>query len=223
LHRAQPAIGLDSVCASAYGIPPVPLGSMDQGGSGKGVRFVSKRDADLLKMHAGDVVMTRVPDHSSLGRISADGQTQTSELGTVAMFSASDDTIAMMQALLIEAAADQSLISCPLADIKQGITDFRKYLEGHNPEVVIFDISPPYNENWAVFTTIRDDAVMRGRGVVLTTTSKAHLDELNGEETYACEVVGGVVNRALLLAEIKAATRLARTARRQNSAPSPGG
>ena len=54
-------------------------------------------------------------------------------------------------------------------------------------------------------------------GVVLTTTSKLELDKLTGEESYALEVVGGPVNRALILAEIKAATRLARTARRQAS------
>jgi hypothetical protein len=29
----------------------------------------------------------------------------------------------------------------------------------------IFDISPPYSENWTFFTTIRDDAAMLDRGI----------------------------------------------------------
>jgi DNA-binding response OmpR family regulator len=142
--------------------------------------------------------------------------TQT-ELGTVAMFDASDDTVAVMLALLTESGASQSLIHCPFSDLKRGITDFQKYLDQHNPEVVIVDISPPYDENWAFFTTIRDAAVMHGRGVVLTTTNKHQLDELIGEDSHALEVVGAPLDRALILAEIKAATRLARTARRSTA------
>jgi CheY-like chemotaxis protein len=135
-------------------------------------------------------------------------------LGTVAMFHASDDTVAMMHELLTEAGANQSLITCTFADLKRGITDFRRYLDQHNPEVVIVDLSPPYDENWAFFTTMRDDPMMRGRGVVLTTTSKKQLDELIGDDSRAFEVVGELSDRALILEEIKAATRLARTARR---------
>lgn len=258
--------------------------------------IVNERGTGVPTVREGDIVITRVAHHYSLGRVSADNQTQTSleshdhraeairracavagadqqvfiyeeaessarvlvycetlagdpndssftaddlspapvdllgeianpqslawkgeqtELGTVAIFSASDDTVAMIQALLTEARGNQSLIQCPFADLKRGITDFRKYLDQHNPEVVIFDISPPYAENWAFFATVRDHAVMQGRGVVLTTTSKMELDELAREELYALEVVGGLVDRALILAEIKTATRLARTARRQ--------
>ena len=143
------------------------------------------------------------------------------ELGTVAMFEASHDTVEMMQALLTEAGASQSLITCSFAALKRGIIDFRKYLEQHNPEVVIIDLSPPYAENWAFFATMRDAAAMHGRGVVLTTTSKTRLDELIGEDSHAIEVVGVSLDRALILEEIHAATRLARTARRQASDGAP--
>jgi len=68
---------------------------------------------------------------------------------------------------------------------------------------------------------MRDAAVMQGRGVVLTTTSKQRLDDLIGEDSHAIEVVGAHMDRALILEEIKAATRLARTARRQASDGAP--
>lgn len=139
------------------------------------------------------------------------------QLGTVVLFEASEDTVAMMQALLTEAGASQSLLRVPLADLKRGITDFRKYLDQHNPEVVIVDLSPPYEENWAFFTTMRDAAAMQGRGIVLTTTSKQRLDEVIGEDSHAFEVVGTHLDHALILEEIKVATLLARIARRRAS------
>jgi hypothetical protein len=82
---------------------------------------------------------------------------------------------------------------------------------------VIVDLSPPYEENWAFFTTMRDAAEMEGRGIVLTTTSKQRLDEVIGEDSHAFEVVGAHLDHALILEEIKVATLLARIARRRAS------
>src|SRR5580692_5782595 len=85
--------------------------------------------------------------------------------GIVALFNASDDTVDMVQKLLAEAGDAQSLIWCHFADLKKGIVDFHKYMEKHNPGVVIFDISPPYDENWTFFKTMRDSQPMKGRGI----------------------------------------------------------
>ncbi|HWW83909.1 MAG TPA: hypothetical protein VNZ26_09930 [Vicinamibacterales bacterium] len=51
----------------------------------------------------------------------------------------------------------QSLVWCHFADLKKGVGDLKRYLEKHNPEVVIFDISPPYDANWKFYKTMRDD------------------------------------------------------------------
>src|SRR5712691_10859794 len=98
--------------------------------------------------------------------------------GIVALFNASDDTIDMVQSLLIASGRDQTLIWCHFSDLKKGIVDFEKYMDKHNPEVVIFDLSPPYDENWHFFKVMRDANVMRERGIVLTTTNKNRLDEI---------------------------------------------
>jgi predicted unusual protein kinase regulating ubiquinone biosynthesis (AarF/ABC1/UbiB family) len=114
----------------------------------------------------------------------------TSAPGIVALFNASDDTIDMVQKLLTASGREQVLIWCHFADLKKGIVNFEKYMEKHNPEVVIFDLSPPYDENWRFFKTMRDAKTMRGRGMVLTTTNKNRLDEVLGEDSHALEVVG---------------------------------
>jgi DNA-binding response OmpR family regulator len=133
--------------------------------------------------------------------------------GIVALFNASDDTIDMIQALLTEAGGAQSLVWCHFADLKKGVVDFKKYLNKHNPEVVIFDISPPYDENWQFFKTMRDADVMRGRGSVLTTTNKNRLDEVLGTDSRALEVVGKPKDLKQIQAAIAAETQKADAAR----------
>lgn len=130
--------------------------------------------------------------------------------GIVALFNASDDTIDMIQKLLTEAGIAQTLIWCHFADLKKGVVDFRKYLAKHNPELVIFDISPPYDENWTFFKTMRDSDVMKGRGSVLTTTNKNRLDEVLGQDSHALEVVGRVEDLRAIAAAIEEETRQAK-------------
>ena len=133
--------------------------------------------------------------------------------GVVALFNASDDTVDMVQKLLTDADDGQTLIWCHFADLKKGIVNFDRYVDKHNPEVVIFDISPPYDENWQFFKTMRDSKTMNGRGSILTTTNKVRLDEVLGADSHAVEVVGRPKDLSEIDAAIKAETKKAETAR----------
>jgi hypothetical protein len=134
--------------------------------------------------------------------------------GIVALFNASDDTIDMIQKLLTDSGSDQTLIWCHFADLRKGIVDFGKYMEKHNPEVAIFDLSPPYDENWRFYKTMRDAVTMQDRGIVLTTTNKNRLDEVLGEDSHALEVVGRAKDLQQIDAKIQSETIRARTLRR---------
>ena len=133
--------------------------------------------------------------------------------GVVALFNASDDTIEMVYKLLADIGDGQTLIWCHFADLKRGIVVFEKYMEKHNPELVIFDISPPYDENWTFFKTMRSHPTMRGRGSVLTTTNKLRLDEIIGEDSKALEIVGLKADLDLILKAIGREAAVAAAAR----------
>ena len=127
----------------------------------------------------------------------------------VALFNASDDTVEMVQRML-EASGGQCLVKCHFSDLKKGNIDFARYLAHHEPEVVIFDISPPYAENWRFFQTIRDGKAMEGRGLVLTTTNKERLDEAVGADSMAFEIVGKPYDLDQITVAIQAALTRAR-------------
>jgi DNA-binding response OmpR family regulator len=122
----------------------------------------------------------------------------------VALFNASDDTVEMVQHML-RASDFECLIGCHFADLRKGRVDFARYIGEHEPHVVIFDISPPYEENWRFFKTLRDDKAMQGRGLVLTTTNKQRLDETVGNDSDAFEIVGKPYDLAQIEGAIKAA------------------
>ena len=139
--------------------------------------------------------------------------------GTVALFNASDDTVEMVRGLLMKSGNDQIVISCHFADLKKGIVDFGRFIAHHNPEVVIVDLSPPYDENWHFFVTMRDSPYMEGRGLVLTTTNKNRLDEVLGSDSHALEVVGRPKDLEEIAAAIRRATDEVRAGGPSNRAP----
>ena len=107
----------------------------------------------------------------------------------VSLFNASDDTVEMVKRML-ETTGICCLTTCRFADLRKGNIDFNAYLTTCNPAVVIFDISPPYFENWKFYKTMRDSIGMEKRGLVLTTTNKLRLDEVIGNDSNAIEIVG---------------------------------
>jgi DNA-binding response OmpR family regulator len=133
--------------------------------------------------------------------------------GIVALFNASDDTIDMIQTILKKNDRAQTLVWCHFTDLRKGIVDFVKYVAEHNPEVVVFDISPPYDQNWKFYKTMRDSDAMRGRGSVLTTTNKNRLDEVLGTDSHALEVVGKPEDMKQIQVEIAFQTSKAHEAR----------
>jgi DNA-binding response OmpR family regulator len=141
------------------------------------------------------------------------GKSKPTAAGIVALFNASDDTVDMVQALLTAAGDAQSLIWCHFTDLKKGIVDFAAFIEQHNPEVVVVDISPPYDQNWNFFKTMRDSPLMKGRGMILTTTNKNRLDEVVGADSHALEVVGKAQDLHEIDAAIKAGSHKAYAAR----------
>ena len=128
----------------------------------------------------------------------------------VALFNASDDTVDMVQRML-GASGLHCLVGCHFTDLKKGAVDFARYMARHEPTVLIFDISPPYLENWLFFKGLCDGPAMKGRGLVLTTTNKDRLDEAVGGDSEAIEIVGKPYDLDQIKEAIDASLKRART------------
>ena len=107
---------------------------------------------------------------------------------TVALINNSEDLLKILQAFLT--AEGISSVIEHLASVKRGEVNITQFLTEHNPQVVVWDIPPPYDANWEYFQYVRQLPEAQGRQFVLTTTNLALLHQTAGPAVTAIEAVG---------------------------------
>src|SRR6266849_4719395 len=101
--------------------------------------------------------------------------------------------------------AGHATVVAHVDDLKRGRIDMVEFVEQHHPDVIVYDVAPPYDTNWTFLRVMRNSKVMQGRAFVVTTTNKKALDELIGPsdvvellcKPYDLEQIVKSVNRAL--------------------------
>jgi DNA-binding NarL/FixJ family response regulator len=120
----------------------------------------------------------------------------------IAVFNASDDTVDLRRTFLEEQGFQTVVGHIP--DLKKGELDLVGFIEHHAPDVIVYDISPPYDANWTFLRLVRSAEPVRDRRFVITTTNKPALDKLVGA-TEAIEIIGKPYD----LRQVEAAVRSA--------------
>lgn len=64
-------------------------------------------------------------------------------------------------------------------EIRDGAIDFDAFIGQHNPDLIVYDIAPPYDANWRLFQHLSRRPVATGRQFVLTATNAAHVENLS--------------------------------------------
>jgi CheY-like chemotaxis protein len=74
--------------------------------------------------------------------------------------------------------------------VRDGELDLERFVQQHEPGVVVYDIAPPYDANFQLFEHIRRMPVMSGRQYVITSTNARQVERLMTASTPVYEVVG---------------------------------
>jgi DNA-binding NarL/FixJ family response regulator len=64
------------------------------------------------------------------------------------------------------------------------------FAQEHQPDVIIFDVAIPYEENWTFLRLLQSSDALKSAKWVITTTHRKRLEELVGECGEVYEVVG---------------------------------
>ena len=62
-----------------------------------------------------------------------------------------------------------------------GQESMNQFIAEHNPQVILWDIAPPFVVNWQYFQEVKNLPIMQGRRFILTTTNVRGLCGLVGD------------------------------------------
>jgi CheY-like chemotaxis protein len=99
------------------------------------------------------------------------------------------------------------VVSLLTRQIREGGVDLKNFLTHHDPDVVVYDIAPPYEANWMLFKHIRSLDTMKDRKIVLTSMNKKHVEKLAGRDHTIYEIVGKPYDLNRLVRAVKEAAR----------------
>jgi len=99
------------------------------------------------------------------------------------------------------------VVSALTFEIREGAIDLEHFIKQHQPRVIVYDISPPYEANWQLFLHLAAMPVMEGRHFVLTSTNARHVERLAGPQHPIYEIIGKPFDLDQVVQAVKEATR----------------
>ena len=125
------------------------------------------------------------------------------QLPSVAVFNSSSDTIEVLKLALEDSGF--SVAAGHVSDLKKGHVDVLDFVNEHQPDVIIYDVALPYEENWRFLRLLQTSEVLKNLKWVITTTHKQRLEELVGDTGEIYEVVGKPYDVQQIMNAVKAA------------------
>jgi CheY-like chemotaxis protein len=124
---------------------------------------------------------------------------------TVAVVNTSPDTIDVLRRVLHHAGF--IVVTGYVHDIRDGKLDLEAFMRQHDPTVVVYDISVPYDDQWRFFLHVRRSPSCQHRQFVITTTNAAQVSRLAGREDKVYEVVGKPYDLDQIVMAVKEAAK----------------
>jgi len=73
--------------------------------------------------------------------------------------------------------------------VQNGTVNLEAMLRTHRPKVVLYDLAPPYERNWAFFLHLRE-TILKDVRFVLTSVNVREVEKLVGRDERVYEIVG---------------------------------
>ncbi len=122
-----------------------------------------------------------------------------------AIFNTSHDVVEILRHALEPAGI--AAVSVLTYQVRDGEVNVEQFLRQHEPDVIVYDIAPPYDANWRLFQHMRRMPAMKGRPIVLTSTNVAQVQKLAGSDTEIYEIVGKPYDLDQIVRAVKEALR----------------
>lgn len=125
----------------------------------------------------------------------------------VAIFNTSPDTVEMLRIVLEHAGF--VVMGLYTYEARDGKIDVESIFRQHEPDVVIYDLAPPYDKNWREFQHMCAMPALAGRKFVLTTTNERRVREVAQDVPEMFEIVGKPYDLGRIVDQVKKLTGVA--------------
>jgi len=122
----------------------------------------------------------------------------------IAVLNSNQDVIRLIRSALED--EGYTVATEHIVSFKDGATNLAEFLSNHRPAVVVYDVAPPYMENWNFLQLLCKIPDIAATPMVLTTVNNAALEKVAGK-TRAFEILGTRDNLAPLVQEVNRSVR----------------
>ena len=119
----------------------------------------------------------------------------------VAVFNTSPDTVEMLRIVLEQAGF--VVMGLYTYEVRDGRINIENVMEQHEPDVIIYDIAPPYDKNWREFQHLCTMPAVAKRKFVLTTTNIQRVREAIENPPEMFEIVGKPYDLGVIVEQVK--------------------
>jgi CheY-like chemotaxis protein len=119
----------------------------------------------------------------------------------VAVFNTSPDTVEMLRIVLEQAGF--VVMGLYTYEVRDGRINIENVFNQHEPDVVIYDIAPPYDKNWREFRHMCTMPALARRKFVLTTTNIQRVREAIDNPPEMFEIVGKPYDLGAIVEQVK--------------------
>src|SRR5262245_2735571 len=122
----------------------------------------------------------------------------------IAVLNSNQDVLRLIRAVLED--EGYTVATEHIVSFKDGEANLAQFLLNHRPTVVVYDLAPPYKENWNFLQLLCKIPEVASIPMVLTTVNKVALEPVVGK-TDTFEILGTRDNLAPLIDEINRVVR----------------
>ena len=129
----------------------------------------------------------------------------------VAILNSNDDLVEMLRNVLEQAGF--VTVSGHVDEARRGEFDLVNFVKQHEPNVIVYDLVPPYDRSWNYLDLLRNSEPLHGRPVVLTSVNAARAMEVVGDSELVYEILGKPLDLDRVVTAVKEASKARPTPR----------
>jgi DNA-binding NtrC family response regulator len=123
----------------------------------------------------------------------------------VAILNSNDDVVELLRMALEQAGL--VVVSAHVDAVKRGDASLLEFIHEHRPDVVLYDVVPPYDRSWRFLEHLKETS-MRGQSFVITSTNPKRAAELAGTTEDIYEIVGKPYDIDKIVDAVRGAARI---------------